>query len=428
MTRPSPTELAPQAQNTARNDANRAARSAVRIARLSGRFADTALEASFMHAMRFENRRRLAVLSLITLALIAGNGLVDLVSPLWTGTPLTGLLLFRLALLITVGITLTLLYAGTLTPAKIERLALVVGLIWGGTRIWLISHPDPLFPVGNEVVLGPIILLWAGLPLRFWWHLALMLSLSALTIAASMQTPHAIPAGLPSLIVWTALTNAACIGSTQNLRRQLRQGYAQRQTLQHMALHDPLTGIANRRQFETRLADEWARGGRNQLPVCLILLDIDFFKRFNDALGHVAGDHCLRDLAQTLLPCLSRPGDVLARIGGEEFACLLPGTDAAGGRAMADRLVATLQTAAIAHPSSPLGPYLTVSIGIATGLPQGGLTHNDLFALADRLLYEAKDIGRNHIKAAVLVATPAADLAAPRGAVRADPAPSLPSA
>lgn len=124
------------------------------------------------------------------------------------------------------------------------------------------------------------------------------------------------------------------------------------------------------------------------------MIDIDHFKAYNDHCGHQLGDQCLRQVAQLLVDGVGRPADLAARCGGEEFVCLLPEIGQAGARAVATRLIAALHPAAIPHPASPLGPRLTVSIGVASA---ENLTGADtaLFALADKLLYAAKNAGRN---------------------------------
>jgi diguanylate cyclase (GGDEF)-like protein len=124
------------------------------------------------------------------------------------------------------------------------------------------------------------------------------------------------------------------------------------------------------------------------------MIDIDHFKAYNDHCGHQQGDECLRRVARLLVDGIGRPGDLVARYGGEEFVCLLPEVGQAGARAVATRLIASLHRAAIPHPASSLGSRLTVSIGVATAVDLSG-AETALFALADKLLYAAKNAGRN---------------------------------
>lgn len=162
---------------------------------------------------------------------------------------------------------------------------------------------------------------------------------------------------------------------------------------------DGLTGIANRRRFDEALRHEWRRAARSALPMSMLLLDADEFKAFNDGYGHLAGDECLRDLARLLESSLRRPSDLVARYGGEEFAIILPETAAAGALAVAEAVMAALREAAIPHGHSSVSPFLTVSIGVATALPERGDEHGYelLITLADEALYKAKRGGRNRI-------------------------------
>ena len=165
--------------------------------------------------------------------------------------------------------------------------------------------------------------------------------------------------------------------------------------LRGLAFIDGLTGVSNRRQFDERLALEWGRAQRNHSPLSLILLDVDFFKAYNDHYGHQAGDDCLRQLAAVLKANLRRPTDLVARYGGEEFVCLLPDTPWDEGMAMANKLLQAVQHRGIPHHFSAASDVVTVSLGVATraGQVQGGLAAS-LLALADAQLYQAKHAGR----------------------------------
>jgi len=164
-----------------------------------------------------------------------------------------------------------------------------------------------------------------------------------------------------------------------------------------LSMGDALTGIANRRRFDEQLHQEWLRSLRSQKPLSLILMDIDHFKRFNDALGHPAGDACLQRVAEALKGSLKRSTDFVARYGGEEFACILSDTDLEGARDVAQRIVTRVAGAAIPHPDSPLGPHVTLSLGVATLVPPADGVPADLVLAADHRLYEAKRQGRNRI-------------------------------
>jgi len=160
---------------------------------------------------------------------------------------------------------------------------------------------------------------------------------------------------------------------------------------------DGLTGVANRRSFEIALDTEWKRHQRASLPLSLALIDADFFKKFNDSCGHVRGDECLRSLAQAIQRGIRRPGDLVARYGGEEFGVILPNTHHLGAIQVAENVRGQVQDLGINHPSSPISPYVTISIGIATAVPARIGSANELINLADKALYQAKALGRNRI-------------------------------
>lgn len=165
--------------------------------------------------------------------------------------------------------------------------------------------------------------------------------------------------------------------------------------LAHLSETDELTGLANRRQFDRRLADECARARRHGTPIALLLLDIDHFKRYNDLHGHPAGDACLRQVANALRGTARRGGDLVARIGGEEFAILLPHHSAAEARAQAESCTAALAAMALPHGNSPVSALVTLSIGgVQVAQPAPELEAAMLVQRADEALYEAKHAGR----------------------------------
>ena len=169
------------------------------------------------------------------------------------------------------------------------------------------------------------------------------------------------------------------------------------QQLQVLANLDELTKIANRRGFNEMFAKEWRKAARSHAPLSLLMLDIDHFKAFNDAMGHVAGDHCLIKVATTLLDCCKRPGDFVARYGGEEFVFLLPDTDHKGAMQFANLIQQDVEQQALAHPDSPVSTYVTFSIGVGTVEPSQSGSAELFIQLVDALLYEAKRSGRNTI-------------------------------
>jgi len=160
-----------------------------------------------------------------------------------------------------------------------------------------------------------------------------------------------------------------------------------------LATHDTLTGLANRRRFDEVLASEVRRAQREAQPLALLLIDIDHFKRFNDAYGHIGGDECLKAVSALLRECVRRPTDVVARYGGEELAMVLPNTEVAGAVVVAETVLARLAELNIVHAGSPFG-RVSVSIGVA-GMAGQGETPLTLVAAADQALYAAKAAGRN---------------------------------
>ena len=160
---------------------------------------------------------------------------------------------------------------------------------------------------------------------------------------------------------------------------------------------DGLTGVANRRRFDLFLDQEWRRGIRSGTPLSLIMMDIDYFKAYNDAAGHLAGDHCLRKLGQGLADIVQRPGDLVARYGGEEFIYILSETKASGAQKVALRIQAMVAELALPHPGSAVSPLVTLSMGLATAVPAGENEADSIIHAADQALYTAKAGGRNRI-------------------------------
>jgi diguanylate cyclase (GGDEF)-like protein len=169
------------------------------------------------------------------------------------------------------------------------------------------------------------------------------------------------------------------------------------QKLQLLAYLDSLTQIANRRQLDERLKQEWRRMKRDQLPLSVILCDVDFFKQYNDTYGHQAGDDCLCRIAKVIDAAVRRPSDLAARYGGEEFAILLPSTPISGAIEVATEIQTHLRYLQIPHQTSTVSQYVTSSFGIASLVPNRSTTPAELLELADQALYQAKLGGRDRI-------------------------------
>ena len=178
-----------------------------------------------------------------------------------------------------------------------------------------------------------------------------------------------------------------------------RQLEAANERLQNLSLLDGLTGIANRRHFDQALLQESRRSKREKTPLSLIMLDIDYFKAFNDTYGHMKGDDCLKTVASILTKTLKRPGDFLARYGGEEFVVVLPNTDDVGAATIAEGLRSNIEMAGIEHIKSFCSDLVTASFGVVTRFPEQADTPEDLILAADRALYRSKHEGRNRVSA-----------------------------
>lgn len=168
-----------------------------------------------------------------------------------------------------------------------------------------------------------------------------------------------------------------------------------KQKLEELSFKDSLTGIANRRMFDTILDIEWTHAKRNRQPLSLIVLDIDYFKQYNDHYGHIKGDECLKQVAAILSEAATRFKDFFARYGGEEFVFILPETDDKSARRVAERCLQLIVDAQISHEYSAVSSFLTISMGVATVIPDRDIEPIEFIERADRLLYKAKEAGRN---------------------------------
>lgn len=171
----------------------------------------------------------------------------------------------------------------------------------------------------------------------------------------------------------------------------------QAEKLRGLAYIDSLTGIPNRRRMDEYLADELRRAARGNEPISVIMADIDYFKQYNDNYGHQAGDFCLQRVANAIKANLRRPADLVARYGGEEFAIVLPETSMDGAVALADDIRKHIESLSIAHEHSEVTGCVTLSLGVASAVPELQLSENTLLSQADEALYRAKQKGRNRV-------------------------------
>ncbi len=181
----------------------------------------------------------------------------------------------------------------------------------------------------------------------------------------------------------------------EQLSESIRKIEESNASLLWLSTMDGLTGIANRRHFDATLQTEWKMSARKITPLSVIMIDIDFFKKYNDGYGHQGGDDCLKEVAKILNETINRAGDFIARYGGEEFVVILPGTDADGAAVIAEKLRTNVEAKHIAHAYSSVADHVTISLGVASIKPDSSTAPENLIGKADEALYKAKDAGRN---------------------------------
>jgi len=208
------------------------------------------------------------------------------------------------------------------------------------------------------------------------------------------------------ILLYTLLLGGATIGLALVLVRELQRRQALELELQRIARTDSLTQLGNRRLFDEALKREWDRAARLHKPLALLMLDIDWFKKYNDLYGHPAGDVTLREVASCIARGVHRPADICARYGGEEFTVVLPDTNLSGAYHVAEKIRKAVERLSLAHEDSPL-KIVTVSVGVAMRIPTQGLAPDVLIDGADEAMYRAKQAGRNRVLAQQVASAPA---------------------
>lgn len=286
--------------------------------------------------------------------------------------------------------------------------ACAAGVVWGLSGI-LLFHPSS-FP--HQVVLAFVLggMVAGAVPLlspvsHAYWCFAIPVVLPiSIRMMLAGDRIHLVMGVMMVIFGLAMLATSAQVRrlfrDSEKLRRELYSSIEVEQALEYLVRLDSLTGIPNRRLFEEELGKEWARATRDHAPLSLIMADIDHFKEYNDHYGHPAGDLCLVDVAQAMHRALSRPGDVVARIGGEEFAFLLPQTDLSGAIAVAEQIRERILALNLPHQASPVAGHVTLSFGVSSSELASVSSPAELIRTSDIALYEAKRCGRNQIVAA----------------------------
>jgi diguanylate cyclase (GGDEF)-like protein len=295
---------------------------------------------------------------------------------------------------------------------------LIQALIWlamaiGGAGIVTMTTLDPLFS-GKYYHSGLMLVIMFAFTLvgmRFWYCITWAVALIIYYETVSVLISHI---EFPILFFNSfCIVSATGIGGFSNylMEKYIRHDFLNSiqleneknrlqettEQLRRLSSIDELTDIANRRYFESFLAQEFLRARRTRCPISLVMIDIDFFKEYNDNYGHQAGDECLRLVAAHLKNFAKRAGDLVARYGGEEFSLVLAETDREGAACIAENIRASVESLTIPHKCAQTGNVLTISAGVATAVPDGEARQTRLVEAADQALYRAKRDGRNRV-------------------------------
>ena len=290
-------------------------------------------------------------------------------------------------------------YLFFISQSSIEHQAMLIMVLAGITAGGLVASYGVkhhffgfLFPaLGAPTLYG----LYDGERIQIWISVLIIVFVIALIIGF-LRYARAIHE-----LIDTRLENSLLVESLSASNRELEQSNEQ---LLELSSTDGLTQVANRRHFDNQLQREWGRAQRSGNWLSYLMVDIDFFKPYNDHYGHLKGDDCLKEVAQALQGVLRRPGDFVGRYGGEEFAILSPDTPPEGAMILAQKVRAVIEELNIPHRGSPVSGHVSVSVGVTSTKPSATGSVNDLIHTADRGLYEAKHHGRNRVEVSQFVA------------------------
>jgi diguanylate cyclase (GGDEF)-like protein len=347
------------------------------------------------------------------------NGLL-LAGVLWDGVRTPVLLLWALAVLVVTALRYALLQTFRDPRRRVLRSddswrrnfvlgTCAAGLVWGAAGLLLFDPVSLTRQVFLAFVLGGMIA--GAIPLLSplngayeCFAIPVVLPITGQMLLIGDRV-HVIM-GLMILVFGLAMLSTSTrvrrvFEDSTDLRLQLASSVEEGWALQRMLRMDELTRIGNRRLFDEQLAMEWRRSHRKHQVISVVTADIDHFKAYNDHYGHLAGDRCLARVAQSMADALQRPGDVAARIGGEEFAFVLPDTTLLGAEHVAEEIRAKVLELNLPHEASPVAGQVTVSLGVASSEQPRISAPEDLVHASDAALYEAKRRGRNQVSSAV---------------------------
>ena len=309
----------------------------------------------------------------------------------------------RLGLLLPlVGLTLWLLSINPPAPIR-EGLVTVIPVLAALTTIVIVEVSEsPLREIQHNSIILVVLFIAMVMRVRFVYAAAGCLLTFGLMISEMFLThDHEVEQFIAEVVIFFAALVMALTASW-HLERETRRSYLltlreqlANLTLSELSLSDALTGVGNRRALEREL-EVIRTGAQPAEDIAIVLIDIDYFKPFNDALGHLAGDECLKQVASLLATGLRNAGDKAFRFGGEEFLVLMRRTELSQALGAAERLRRQIENAAISHPARPAPPVITVSLGVAAARVRN-LDFQALIGDADAALYDAKDNGRNQV-------------------------------